>query len=173
MQDEPYEIRKMCKADIPGFWDMLQVLRFDLQSEYYARCIERHDLDELTIVIASSKDEIIGFALLNRQPKYGLYKKLAIPEIQDLNVVPQYRRRGIGEGIIAFCEALAVKEGNDTMGIGVGLDSTFGSAQRLYVRLGYIPDGQGVTYDRQPVAIGDFKPIDENLSLMMTKSLKN
>lgn len=34
----------------------------------------------------------------------------------------------------------------DTVYLGVGLHSGYGSAQRMYVKRGYIPDGSGVWY---------------------------
>lgn len=34
----------------------------------------------------------------------------------------------------------------DTVYLGVGLHSGYGSAQRMYVKRGYVPDGTGVWY---------------------------
>jgi len=47
----------------------------------------------------------------------------------------------------------------------------FGTAQRLYHRMGYMPDGAGVVFDRQNVQSGDIRPIDERLCLMLVKSI--
>ncbi len=138
------------------------------------RCLERKKLGEMEVLLASflpEKSRAIGFCLLNWQPKYAFFRKTGIPEIQDLNVLREYRRQGIGRAMIEYCEKLARDKGFSEMGIGVGLDSRFGAAQRLYVRMGYLPDGSGVSYDRKQVACGDFRPIDENLCLMMTKAL--
>ena len=49
--------------------------------------------------------------------------------------------------------------------------SGFGAAQRLYCKLGYIPDGNGVTYDREAVRAGDMRAVDDLLCLMMVKAL--
>jgi hypothetical protein len=57
------------------------------------------------------------------------------------------------------------------MGIGVGMPTSYGPAQRLYVKLGYIPDGNGINYDRQSIAFGEFRPVDDDLCLMMVKAL--
>ena len=38
------------------------------------------------------------------------------------------------------------KEYSDVVYLGVGLHSGYGSAQRMYVKRGYIPDGSGVWY---------------------------
>ncbi len=145
---------------------------FGSDQSYYERLFERQGQKELEIIIAIKSNIIVGYVLLNWHPKYAYFRKLDLPEIQDLNVIPQFRRNGIGKSLIEFCEKLAFSNGYDEIGIGVGLDFSFGAAQRIYARLGYIPDGQGVSYDRKQVNIGELRPIDENLCLMMTKKLK-
>jgi len=180
MQDPSYKIdlfgthkghRQMFKA-------MLEEQNFFHNGEaYFERCFERQALGEIDIVMAwkegvgHSAQEVkaVGYALLNWQPKYALFKKLDLPEIQDLNVIDEHRQQGVGRGVIEFCERRASKKGYTQIGIGVGLDASFGAAQRLYVSMGYIPDGSGISYDRIQVASGEFKPIDENLCLMMSK----
>ncbi len=171
MQVSTAEIVELTEDNADCFWRMIDDFGFQAEREYYERCIERVGLGEISIFIALIDGQGAGFALLNYVPKYPLYKKLDIPEIQDLNVLRSHRRKGIGQQIIEVCEERARSLGKEEMGISVGLDSSFGSAQRLYVRMGYVPDGNGVTYDRKLVATGEFRPIDENLCLMMTKSL--
>jgi hypothetical protein len=39
----------------------------------------------------------------------------------------------------------AIAERSRVAGIGVGLDASYGAAQRLYARRGYVPDGRGLT----------------------------
>ncbi len=58
-----------------------------------------------------------------------------------------------------------------TIGIGVGLYNDYGSAQRLYVNRGYIPDGKGVTYDYSLAKPGDNLRLDDDLVLWFTKKL--
>tara|TARA_B100001989_G_scaffold243848_1_gene211950 strand:+ start:1093 stop:1623 length:531 start_codon:yes stop_codon:yes gene_type:complete len=139
---------------------------------YYERSLERQNKGELEIITAMSDDNLLGYCIYNRQPKYGYFKSLEIPEIQDLNVLPQYRKQGIGAAVIRFCEELGQLENHKEIGIGVGLDQSFGAAQRLYVKMGYVPDGYGISYDRKQIAAGEFRPIDDLLCLMMTKTLK-
>lgn len=54
-------------------------------------------------------------------------------------------------------------------GIGVGLYSDYGAAQRIYVRRGYLPDGRGIMYRNQPVEPGATITIDEEAALMLTR----
>lgn len=157
--------------EVESFFTFIDSLGFAHHREYYERCVERQNLGELLIILARTENVLCGYTLLNWQPKYPYFKKCGLPEIQDLNVLRNFRRRGIGGALIQYCESLARDHGHEEIGIGVGLDFSFGAAQRLYARLGYIPDGTGVTYDRKQVAVGEFRPIDENLCLMMTKKL--
>jgi GNAT superfamily N-acetyltransferase len=141
--------------------------------DYFERSFDYQDEGEREVLIAMLDGAPVGYCFLSWQPKYGFFKKLGLPEIQDLNVMPDFRRRGIARALIAHCENLARGRGLEHMGIGVGLDASYGPAQVLYVSLGYIPDGNGLTYDRKQVAAGEFRPVDGNLCLMMVKSLKN
>ncbi len=123
------------------------------------------------IYIAFQDKDACGFCLLNRTPRYSLYRKMNIPEIQDLNVVPEYQRRGVGRTLIKHCETVASHEGYEFIGISVGLTKDFGPAQILYTKLGYVPDGYGVTYDRHGVTKGEICRMDDDLALMLVKPL--
>jgi len=110
-----------------------------------------------------------GFVVLNHQPKYSFYKRLGIPEIQDVFVLPDYRGQGIATALIQFCEK---QIHGDMVGISVPISPQFGQAQRLYYKLGYKPDGNGVTYEREQVIHNTMARVDDNLCLMMVKDLK-
>ena len=58
-----------------------------------------------------------------------------------------------------------------TMCIGVGLYSDYGPAQKLYFQLGFIPDGNGITYRGQPTIPGQSYPLDDDLLLWLVKLL--
>ena len=64
----------------------------------------------------------------------------------------------------------------NTVGLGVGLyagtDGGYGPAQKLYVKRGYIPDGNGVTYCYKKVTPGEKVPLDDDLVLWFTKNLR-
>ena len=59
------------------------------------------------------------------------------------------------------------------VGIGVGLHPGYGSAQRLYIKRGYIPDGRGVWYRNRLVEEGMQAMFDDNLVLHLTKNLRD
>jgi ribosomal protein S18 acetylase RimI-like enzyme len=57
------------------------------------------------------------------------------PELQDVEVVAQYRRRGVGSALTAAAEAEALRRGFDRLRVTVSVDNA--AAQALYRRLGY------------------------------------
>jgi GNAT superfamily N-acetyltransferase len=81
-----------------------------------------------------------------------------IPEINDFNVLPSFRRRGIGTALLDAAEG-AVAERSDVVGIGIGMTADYGQAQRMYPKRGYVPDGRGLTQNgqvvkfRQPIVV--------------------
>lgn len=127
--------------------------------------------EDTKILMAECDGAVCGFCLFNERPRYSLYRTLGIPEIQDLNVIPAYRRRGIATALIKWCEGLARAKGCEQIGIAVGLFKEYGPAQILYATLGYLPDGNGATYDREGVTPYTPYMMDDDLSLMLVKSI--
>lgn len=157
--------------DNATLYALLAAMGFTKEQDYFERCLEDQAAGGRTILLARHDGQAAGYAMLNWKPPYALYKRLGIPEIQDLNVIPAMRQRGVATSLIRYCEDLARGRGLSDMGISVGLDSSYGAAQRLYVKMGYMPDGYGVTYDRQAVKWGEIRPIDDDLCLMLLKRI--
>jgi GNAT superfamily N-acetyltransferase len=57
------------------------------------------------------------------------------PELQDVEVVAGYRRRGVGSALTAAVETQALRRGFDRLRVTVGVDNA--AAQALYRTLGY------------------------------------
>ena len=123
------------------------------------------------IWVAWQKDQLVGYATLNWRSSYEPFLINNIPEIMDLNVLPPYRKLGIGSRLIEIAENHAAK-GVSTIGIGVGLYDGYGNAQRLYVQHGYIPDGKGPTYRYAKLEYGQQVLVDDDLVLWFTKRLQ-
>ena len=93
------------------------------------------------------------------------------PEIIDFGVLIKYQRKGIGSRLMDAAERIA-GAWSDTVCLGVGLHSGYGSAQRMYVKRGYIPDGSGVWYDGHPCEQYDPDIAnDDSLVLFLSKKL--
>ena len=141
------------------------------ESGYFERCFAEHQSGTRRLYIADCGGAPAGYAHLVFTPGYRLFRKMNIPEIQDLFVAPDFRRQGIGAALVAHCEAAAKLRGYTGIGIGVGLYRDYGAAQRLYVRRGYLPDGAGVVYENEQVTPGEMRAVDDFLCLKLVKPL--
>jgi len=61
------------------------------------------------------------------------------PELQDVFVRPEFRRRGIGRALTEVAEREATNRGFDRMRLTVGIDNL--QAQALYLSCGYLDTG--------------------------------
>jgi ribosomal protein S18 acetylase RimI-like enzyme len=136
----------------------------------FEQYLEEQNENKRICLVAFVKDKFAGYITLKWQSQYSHFAKDKVPEISDLNVLPTFRKNGIGSTLIEQCEELAATKSN-LVGIGVGLYTDYGSAQKLYIKLGYTPDGYGITYDYQPVVPGNKYPMDDDLTLWLTKRL--
>ena len=111
-------------------------------------------------LIAVSAKQVIGYTNVVWQSDYEPFLQADLPEINDMSVITRFQKQGIGTALIQEAERIAIAQDKYEIGIGFGLTPDYGSAQRLYVKLGYIPDGRGA----QPTLYGD--------TLYLTKRLK-
>jgi GNAT superfamily N-acetyltransferase len=137
---------------------------------YFTERLDEQNSGGIILLVASVPGQYVGHALLVWNPDYDGFKEAGIPEIQDLNVLPGYREQGVGTDLIARLESFAA-ERSPRVGIGVGLHPGYNNAQKLYPKLGYIPDGRGVHYDNAPVVMGEHYRFDDELVLFFTKIL--
>lgn len=122
-------------------------------------------------VVDGSGARFAGYGTVVWESDYAPFRDRGIPEIVDLNVLPSFRRQGIGSMILDAAER-AIAERSEVAGIGVGLYPGYGAAQRMYVRRGYVPDGRGVCYDGAQVPAMQSVRNDDSLNLYFTKRLR-
>ena len=96
-------------------------------------------------LVAEYGGKIAGYINVYLDSEWGAFANQGYPEIVDFGVLEKYRRNGIGTKLMDIAEQIA-SEYSDTVYLGVGMHSGYGSAQRMYVKRGYIPDGTGVWY---------------------------
>ena len=123
---------------------------------------------ERIIWLAYHNNAFAGYVTLLWQSDYSYFQENNTPEIKDLNILPNFRNQGIGTVLLDVAEIEASGYAGK-IGIGVGLYLDYGSAQRLYVKRGYIPDGNGITYDYKTVLPGEKTVLDDELILWMVK----
>ena len=140
--------------------------------DYFEKCLGEQTKGIRNTMISFIGDQPVGVVHLLYNSLYPGFAANSIPEINDLVVVKEYQWQGIGERLIKACEDLARQKGYTTIGMGVGLYEDYGSAQRLYFRLGYKPDGKGLMYCNKPVPPGTSVLIDDDLLIYLIKGLR-
>jgi ribosomal protein S18 acetylase RimI-like enzyme len=161
----------MVKSDIDklvyGFKEQNWNKPHELFSNYY----NEQENKEKLVIIAELNDQVAGYVTLLPYAKDGPFANKSIPEIIDFNVLIKYQKRGIGRKIMDIAEMLA-KEKSDYVSLSVGLHYGYGSAQRMYVKRGYIPDGTGVWYNGNQLEQNEKCENNDDLNLYFLKSLK-
>ena len=164
-------VRSMMGSDVDDFvrgeceqgWDATPAkLLMRLEHERAGKCVT---------LTAELEGECAGYVFVYPDSAWGAFGGRGLPEIMDFNVLEKFRRRGIGSALMDTAEKIAARYA-DTVYLGVGLHAGYGSAQRMYVKRGYVPDGTGVWY-RDKVC-EPYAPCenDDDLVLYLSKKLK-
>lgn len=136
----------------------------------YERYLAEQAEGSRAVAVAAAGGEICGYGTVAWMSDYPPFREAGIPEIQDLNVLPRFRRRGIATRLMDEAERIIAAR-TAVAGIGVGLYDDYGPAQRMYVLRGYVPDARGAAYDHRPVRGGVLVVADDDLVLYLTKQL--
>lgn len=121
------------------------------------------------VAVIEDMGTVIGYGSLWLKSEYPHFAN--IPEIADVWIYDGYRAKGYGTKLLQYLEQIAKAKGFKEIGIGVGLYTDYGPAQRLYYTLGYKPDGNGVTYKLQQAVAGESYPLDDDFILWFKKPL--
>jgi ribosomal protein S18 acetylase RimI-like enzyme len=139
------------------------------QSQYESYWLEQ-ELQIRNVYVAYMQEQFAGYLTICWKSGYEPFRERNIPEITDFNVLPAFRRMGIGSQLMDKAENEIAKV-NPIAGIGVGMTPDYGAAQRLYVLRGYIPDGFGLHWRDHHVQNGEAVRVDDDLALYLTKVL--
>jgi GNAT superfamily N-acetyltransferase len=171
MQKANSMIRQLEAKDIPEIASAFQQLGWNKPASQYERYLTEQSLGIRHAYVAFVDGEFAGYLTICWHSRYEPFRDEAIPEIVDFNVLPKFRRQGIGTQLMDAAED-AIAKVNPIAGIGVGMDPDYGAAQRLYVLRGYIPDGRGLHYRDHYVRYGEQITVDDDLAIYLTKELK-
>ncbi|MFA5075183.1 MAG: GNAT family N-acetyltransferase [Candidatus Babeliales bacterium] len=163
------EFRKLYQKDISVIISAFDELGWNKPESIFYKYIEEQENNTRYIWVAFIKDIFVGYVTLNLLPEYKFFRNQNIPEISDLNVLPKFRKQGIGSKLLDLAESQAQKMG-PYVGLGVGLYEDYGNAQRLYIKRGYIPDGNGITYKCKKLEPGKTVILDDDLILWFVKN---
>jgi GNAT superfamily N-acetyltransferase len=120
--------------------------------------------------LAFRDDAWAGYVTLRWVSENIRFREANIPLIHHLEVFEPYRRQGLGWRLMDEAEGLIATRATQA-GITVGLFESYGPAQRLYARRGYLPDGRGACRGHRPIARGEPVTMDHDLILWLTKDL--
>ena len=147
-----------------------RALGWDKPRSQYQRYLAEQSEGRRLVLVAFRDGAFAGYLTISRISAYPPFRSAGIPEIQDFNVLPRFRRKGLGTRLMDAAE-LAVSEHSGVVGIGVGMSPDYGAAQRLYALRGYAPDGRGLTSDGRRASRGEAVTVDDGLVLYLTKEL--
>lgn len=164
------QTRLLRKGDISQIVTTFAEANWLKPSSTFEKYLEEQVKGERIVWLAFHKGQLAGYVTLKWHSRYQPFFDKNIPEIKDLNVLPPFRKHGIGSHLLDIAEE-AVREKSSCVGIGVGLYDAYGEAQRIYVKRGYIPDGLGITQSYQPIEPGSLICFDDTLVMWFTKFL--
>jgi len=164
------QIRFLEENDPPSIAAAFTNMGWDKSEAQYRRYLREQVEGTRTCFVAIFDWQFAGYVTVNWRPVYAGFADLNIPEIQDINVLTSYRRKGIASRLLDRAEGEAARR-SGAIGIAVGLHPGYNAAQRLYAQRGYIPDGRGVTYRNCFVQEGASVVLDDDLVMHFTKQL--
>lgn len=169
--DKELTIRNMEEADAKIFVDEYTAQGWHPDMEEYMKRLKDQEDGKCVALTALYQGNPAGSVYVYLSVHGGPFVGKGYPEIFDFNVLKKYQRKGIGNKLMDVAEQIAVRHA-DTVCLGVGLCDSYGSAQRMYAKRGYIPDGSGVWYQDKPcIQYETVCTIDDDLVLYMSKRL--
>lgn len=170
-QKDKLMVRNMEPDDAQKLADSERKQGWDASAKKYQNRLDDQKNGIAVSLVAEYSGEPVGYINVYPDSKWGAFGGKGYPEIVDFGVLEKNRNNGIGTILMDAAEKIAA-EYADTVYLGVGLHSGYGSAQRMYVKRGYIPDGSGVWY-RDKVC-GQNEPCvnDDDLVLYFSKKLR-
>lgn len=138
-------IRTMQQKDAQSITDEEIAQGWHADAEKYEMRLRDFREGRSVALVALCHGSMAGYINVYFNAAGGPFAGQNCPEIVDFGVLEKYRRRGIGSKLMELAETIAAKHA-DTVCLGAGLHSGYGSAQRMYVKRGYLPDGTGVWY---------------------------
>jgi len=170
-QDEEVTIRNMEEADGPVFVAELTAQGWHPDIATYQMRMKDQAEGKCIALTAEYQGHPAGSVYVYRTPHSGPFREKGWPEIHDFSVLEKYQRKGIGSRLMDAAEQIAGQYA-DTVCLGVGLHDGYGSAQRMYVKRGYVPDGSGVWYQGKPcIQYETVCTVDDDLQLFLSKKL--
>ena len=171
-KDDIIIIRDLLSSDAQHFTDEERLQGWDTTIDKFQLRLRNQKEGKCISLVADYNYIPAGYVNIYPNSEWGAFAHKGYPEIIDFAVLGKYRNKGIGSILMDTAEQVASRYA-DTVYLGVGLHSGYGSAQRMYIKRGYIPDGSGVWYkDKICTPYDTIYTNDDDLVLYLSKSLK-
>ena len=164
-------IRNMEYGDAQAITDAEIEQGWDASIEKYQKRLEDQKSGKAISLVAEYFGKPVGYINIYPDNTEGAFGGKGYSEIVDFGVLEKYQRQGIGTVLMDVAEEIAATYA-DIVYLGVGLHSGYGSAQRMYVKRGYIPDGSGVWYHDKICKPYEKCKNDDDLILYLSKKLR-
>lgn len=165
-------IRDMQPSDGAYFAHEEQLQGWDSTEDKFQMRLRDVESGKCISMVAEYEGLPAGYINVYPNSTWGAFANMGYPEIVDFAVLGKYRKRGIGTSLMDAAEKLAATYA-DTVYLGVGMHNGYGSAQRMYVKRGYIPDGSGVWYQDKPCTPYDtIYTNNDDLVLYLSKKIR-
>lgn len=168
--NEQLTIRNMKPEDAQAITDAEIEQGWQASIEKYEKRLEDQRTGKAISLVAEYSGKPVGYINIYPDHTSGAFGGKGYPEIVDFGVLEKYRNQGIGTVLMYIAEQIASTYA-DIVYLGVGLHSGYGSAQRMYVKRGYIPDGSGVWYQDKICKPYEECVNDDDLVLYLSKEL--
>jgi GNAT superfamily N-acetyltransferase len=163
----PVQIRVLNTADPPILSAAFAGIGWGKPVAQYQRYLAEEAVGTRTYLVATVDGQFAGYVTVNWAPTTPGFVDPQIPETQDLNVLPAFRRRGIASRLLDRAEAEVARR-SAVAGIGLGLHPGYNAAQKLYGH----PNGLGIAYWDRYAQEGEQVVLDDDLVLHLTKRLR-
>lgn len=163
-------IAPLFAVHIPEMVSAFEAIGWNKPPSQFERYLEQQENGQRRSLVARRDRTFVGYVTVLWQSTYAPFATGGIPEISDLNVLPDFRKSGVATVLMEEAEA-AILPRSATAGVAVGLAADYGPAQRLYARRGYVPDGNGATSHGKQIRYGSSVAVDDDLVLHLMKHL--
>ena len=169
--DDEILIRDMLKSDAQIITDEEIAQGWHATVDKYEMRLQHQSEGKAVSLVAEYQDNVAGYINVYPDSEWGAFAGRGYPEIVDFGVLEKYRRHGIGSKLMDIAEQIASGY-SEIVYLGVGMHSGYGSAQRMYVKRGYVPDGTGIWYGDKVCEQDAACCNDDDLVLYLSKRLR-
>ena len=144
-RDHAFSIRDLRPDDVCPIVERETAQGWQPHMEKYEMRLRHQKEGKSVSLVAAYDGAVMGYINVYPDSTWGAFANQGYPEIVDFGVLEKYRRNGVGSKLMDIAEEIASGYARMVY-LGVGMHSGYGSAQRMYIKRGYIPDGTGVWY---------------------------